>query len=135
VKKLTWLFKQKEKKLFASTLLHFPHQPPMVLDDSAVSHCWGLPPWLATAVFVFICLLFWVFFVVFLSSCLPMFWCLVLVIHYTCQITFIGNPDYMASVPRAKRPIYSEALLPRTYILSLNFGLPRPCCFFFFFFF
>jgi hypothetical protein len=59
----------------------------------------------------------------------PCFCVWVLVTQYTCEITFIGDPDFEASVPQAKGPASSEALPPRTFILSFKFGLPNPSCF------
>jgi hypothetical protein len=58
----------------------------------------------------------------------PCFSVWVLVIQYTCEITFNGDPGFVASVPRVKGLASSEALPPRTYVLSLIFGLPIPCC-------
>jgi len=48
--------------------------------------------------------------------------------QYTYDITFIGDPGFVASVPRVKGPASSKALPPRTFVLSLLFGLPMPCC-------
>jgi len=52
----------------------------------------------------------------------------VLVTQYTFEITFTGDSGFVASVPRANGPASSEALPPRTFVLSFNFGLPRPSC-------
>jgi hypothetical protein len=62
----------------------------------------------------------------------PRFGVWVLVTHYTCQITFIGDPGFVASVLRVQGSTSSKALPPLTYILSLNFELPRLCCVCFF---
>jgi hypothetical protein len=89
---------------------------------------------LVAAIFVFVCLLYWIFL---LYSSPPVYPCVgvwVLVTQYTCQIIFIGGPAFVASVPRVKGPASLEALLSRTFVYSLNFGLPRPCCIFAFFF-
>jgi hypothetical protein len=84
---------------------------------------------IAAAIFVFICLLYWAYLLY--PSPPPVFPCFgvwVLVTQYTCEITFNGDPDLMASVSRANGPASAEALPPRTYIHSLFFGLPKPSC-------
>lgn len=55
--------------------------------------------------------------------------------QYTFEITFTGDPGFVASVPQANGPASSEALLLRTFVLSFNFGLPRPSFSVFLFFF
>jgi hypothetical protein len=52
----------------------------------------------------------------------------VLVTQYTFEITFTGDPGFVTSVSRANGPAFSEALPPRTFVLSFIFGLPRPSC-------
>jgi hypothetical protein len=44
------------------------------------------------------------------------------VTQYTCEITFNGDPGFVASVPQTKGPASLEALPPRTFIHKLNFG-------------
>jgi hypothetical protein len=80
------------------------------------------------AVFVFVCLFYWVY-LLYLSP--PVYHCFsvwVLVTQYTCEITFNGDPDFVALVPQTKESTSSEALPSRTFVPSLYFGLPKPSC-------
>jgi len=77
---------------------------------------------------VFVLLFFWAYLLYPSPHVYPCFSVWVHVTQYTCEITFNGDPDFVASVPRVKGPASSEALPPRTYVLSLIFGLPIPCC-------
>jgi hypothetical protein len=83
---------------------------------------------IAAAVFVFLCLLYWAYLLYYFPPVYPCFGVWVLVTQYTFEITFNGDPGFVASVPRANGPASSEALPPRTFVLSFNFGLPRPFC-------
>jgi hypothetical protein len=85
--------------------------------------------WFSVAVVYFRFMFFWAF----VLSPFPLIYLCcygvwVLVTQYTFEIIFTGDPDFVASVPRANEPASSEALPPRTFILSFNFGLPRPSC-------
>jgi hypothetical protein len=84
-------------------------------------------------VFVYVFLSFWAYLFSFLyvHLCNRCVW--VFVTQYTTQITFNGDPGFVASVPRAKGPASSEALPPRTFILSFVFGLPSPILYYFVF--
>jgi len=75
---------------------------------------------------MFVCL--FVLLGLFIVPLSPYFGVWVLVTQYTCEITFIGDPDFVASVPRANEPTSSKVLPPRTYIPRLYFGLPKPFC-------
>jgi len=81
---------------------------------------------LVAAVFVFICLLYWAYLLYPSPPVYPCFSVWVLVTQYTCEITFNGDPGFVAFMPRAIGPASSEALPPRTFILRLYFGLPKP---------
>jgi hypothetical protein len=87
-----------------------------------------------SVVFVFVFLFFWayLFYFPYVHPCNRGVW--VLVTQYTLQITFNGDPGFVASVPRAKGSASSEALLPRTFVLSFVLGLPSPIMFYFVFF-
>jgi hypothetical protein len=50
------------------------------------------------------------------------------VTQYTCEITFNDDLSLVASVPQAKMSASLDVLLPRTFILSLYFELPKPFC-------
>jgi hypothetical protein len=52
------------------------------------------------------------------------------VTQYTSQITFTSDTGFVASILQTIGPASPEALLPRTIVLSFNFGLPKPCCVF-----
>jgi hypothetical protein len=52
--------------------------------------------------------------------------------QYTCQITFNGDPDFVASVPRVKRHVSSEVLPSRSYVIKFIFELSRLYCVFYF---
>jgi hypothetical protein len=88
-----------------------------------------------SVVFVFIFLFFWAYLFYFshVYPCNRGVW--VLVTQYTLQITFTGDPGFVVSVPQAKGPASSEALPPRTFILSFVLGLPSSIMFYFVFFF
>jgi hypothetical protein len=77
--------------------------------------------------FSIVTLFFWAYLLYHSPPVYPCVCVWVLVTQYTCDITFIGDPGFEASVPRAKGPASSEALPPRTFILSFKFGLPNPC--------
>jgi hypothetical protein len=80
------------------------------------------------AVFVFVCLFYWAYLLYSSPPVYPCFSVWVIVTQYTCEITFNGDPDFLASVPQIKGPASSEALPSRTFILILYFGLPKPSC-------
>lgn len=86
-----------------------------------------------SVVFVYVFLFFWAYLFYFLHGhpCNRSVW--VFVTQYTTQITFNGDPGFVASVPRVKGPASSEVLLPRTFILNFIFGLPSPILFYFVF--
>jgi hypothetical protein len=89
------------------------------------SHCSSSCQTAADTVYVFISLLFfWAHLLYPSPPVYPCFCVWVLVTQYTCDIIFNGDPGFVASVPRAKGPASSEALPPRTFILSLNLGCP-----------
>jgi hypothetical protein len=72
------------------------------------------------------------FWVILLDISLPVHPCnvvWVLVTQYTPNITFIGDPDFVASVPQTIGPASSKALPPRIFVLNFNFGLPNPSIF------
>jgi hypothetical protein len=76
-------------------------------------------------------LLFFCLFVCFIGfiCCIPLpqfTHVLVLVTQYTCEITFNGDPDFVASVPQTKGPAFSKALSPHAFVSSLYFGLSKP---------
>jgi hypothetical protein len=81
---------------------------------------------------VFLFMYFWALLFCSFPLVYPCFCVWVLVTQYTCQIIFIGDPGFVASLPRANGPTSLEALSPRTFILSFIFGLPRPCSVFLF---
>jgi hypothetical protein len=83
----------------------------------------------AVTVCVLIFLLFWAYLLYPSPSVYPCNCVWVLVTQYTCYITFTGDPGFVASVPRTNGPASSEALPPRTFILSFQFGLSKPSCF------
>jgi hypothetical protein len=94
------------------------------------SHCSSSYRTAAVTVYVFISLLFfWAYLLYPSPPVYPCFCVWVLATQYTCDITFIGDPGFEASVPRAKGPASSEALPPRTFIFRFKFGLPKPSCF------
>lgn len=62
----------------------------------------------------------------------PCFCVWVLVTQYTCQITFIGDPDFVVSVPWANGSAFSEALLLHNFVFSFIFWLLRPSSVFYF---
>jgi len=111
------------------TLLHFPHQPPVVPAYSAASQTASSAIFsTAVIVFVFVCMFLWAFLLFPSPLVYPCLGVWVLVTQYTFEITFNGDPGFVASVPRANGPASSEALPPRTFVLSFNFGLPRSSC-------
>jgi hypothetical protein len=80
-------------------------------------------------VFPFLFMFFWV---ILLDISLPVHPCngvWVLVAQYTPNITFTGDPGFVTSVPQTIGPASSEALSPRTFVLSFNFGLSSPSIF------
>jgi hypothetical protein len=77
--------------------------------------------------FVFVLLFFWAYLLFSSPHVYPCFDNWVLVTQFTCDITFTGDPGFVASVPRVNRPSSSEVLPPRTFVHSLNFGLPKLC--------
>jgi hypothetical protein len=105
--------------------------PRAVMDGSHPAFLWTA----TVGLIVFVLLFFWAYLLYPSPPVYPCFSVWVLVTQYTCEITFNGDPDFVASVPRVKGPASSEALPPRTYILSLIFGLPIPCCICVFYFF
>jgi hypothetical protein len=58
----------------------------------------------AAVVFVFVCLFFWAFLLYPSPPVYPYFGVWVLVTQYTYEITFNGDPSFVASVPRANGP-------------------------------
>jgi len=91
------------------------------------------PARLTAAVFVFVCLYYWAYLLYLSPLVYSYFGVWVHVTKYTCQITFNGDPGFVASVPRAKGPASLEALPLYTFVLRFLFGLPRPYCLFSFF--
>jgi hypothetical protein len=92
-----------------------PHAPPVVAPSPLPS----ARPLLLFLLFIldFFCCYF---------SLFSMFRSFELFIHH---IHLCWWPQFLAFVPRTKGPTSSNALSPHTFILSLNFGLPSPCCY------
>jgi hypothetical protein len=79
------------------------------------------------AIFAFlVCLFYWASLLSPFPPVYPYFGVRVLVTRYTCEITFNGDPGFVALVPQTKRSAPSEALPPHTFIHRLNFGLSKP---------
>jgi hypothetical protein len=132
----------------ACVLLHLPFQPPAAPKDSVSPCCWEatlgwrvfltrlqeqLPPNFTPNPFSCYCLwffllYFWVFLLYPSPTIHPCFCGGVIVTQYICQITFTGDSDFVASLPRVKGLAFSKALFPRTFIRSLIFGLPTFYC-------
>jgi hypothetical protein len=84
--------------------------------------------WTSTVYFIiFVLLYFWTYLLFPSPHVHPSYGCdWVLVTQYTFLITFIGDPGFVALVPRAIEPASSKVLPPRKIV----FGLPCPYCVF-----
>jgi hypothetical protein len=100
-----------------------------VRDGSHTAFCFWI-----SVVFAFVFLFFWAYLFYFPHVHPRNRGVWVLVTQYTLQITFNGNPGFVASVPRTKGPASSEALPLHNFILSFVLGLPSPIMFYFVFF-
>jgi hypothetical protein len=92
----------------------------------------GSHPSLEAAVLVVLFMYFWALLLYLSPLVYPCFCVWVLVTQYTCQITFIGDPGFVASMPQVNGPASSKALPLHNFVLIFIFGLPRPYSVFYF---
>jgi hypothetical protein len=88
--------------------------------------------WIFTVVFVFVLLYFWAYLLYHSPHVHPCNGVWIFVTQYTFQITFSGDPGFVASVSQANGPTSPEVLPSHTFVLRFFLELHNPYCVFFY---